>query len=148
MGVGVMRRFEFLPDVAVADVAFVAYGRSWGELFAHCAEAVFAQMVELGSVEARVRREVVVSSDSVGGALFDFLSELVFIKDVEGLVFCQFKVEVAEEEGGFHVHADVTGEPVDASRHKLGNDVKAVTLHQFRVERKRGVCEARVVLDI
>jgi SHS2 domain-containing protein len=46
------------------------------------------------------------------------------------------------------VKVTAEGEPLDAERHHQRADVKAVTLHDFSVERTEGGWKARVLLDI
>ncbi len=42
----------------------------------------------------------------------------------------------------------VSGEKIDSGKHDLVVDVKAVTLHRFRVEKTQRGWEAVVILDI
>jgi len=46
------------------------------------------------------------------------------------------------------LNAKGTGEPLDATRHHQRADVKAVTLHDFSVEKEDDGWRARVLLDI
>jgi len=43
---------------------------------------------------------------------------------------------------------DAAGEPLDSARHHQRADVKAVTLHDFSVEKQNEGWKARVLLDI
>src|SRR5436189_1428342 len=76
--------------------------------------------------------------------LFDLLLELIFLKDAERLLLRIREVEVAEKNENHVVKATAEGEPVDAERHHQRADVKAVTLHDFSVERTEGGWKARV----
>jgi SHS2 domain-containing protein len=55
---------------------------------------------------------------------------------------------VAEKDENYFVKATAEGELLDAERHHQRADVKAVTLHDFSVERTEGGWKARVLLDI
>ena len=46
------------------------------------------------------------------------------------------------------LHATAIGEQLDPQRHQMRVDVKAVTLHRFRVEQTEQGWEAFVILDI
>ena len=142
-----MEKYKFLPDVATADIAFEAYGKTANELFAHAAEATFAQMVDFATVEATEQREVEVTGATIEEALYNLLEELVFMKDVEVMVFSQFDVNVVLA-NPVRVHAVVKGEEINQKKHKLGNDVKAITMHMFAVKKSAEGFVARVVLDI
>lgn len=144
-----MSPYTFLEDVAIADVAFEATGRDPAALFEACAAATFAVMVDPATVEPRIAREVSLREAAPDRLLFDFLAELIYLKDAEALVFARFEVEVGREEGGgWAVWARATGDRIDPERMALGADVKAVTYHLFELREAGEGWWARVVLDI
>jgi SHS2 domain-containing protein len=142
--------YRFLSNIALADVAFVARGDSLPSLFEAAARALTDVMVDRRTVVGRVERRIQVKSPSVDRLLYDFLTELIVIKDVDSLLFKDYKVSIASRRG--HALACVMrGEEIDRDRHALRNDVKAVTMHMFEVKKeqgRRGWWEATVVLDI
>tara|TARA_Y100000310_G_scaffold144893_3_gene144190 strand:- start:15358 stop:15786 length:429 start_codon:yes stop_codon:yes gene_type:complete len=142
-----MKKYKFLPDIAVADIAFEAYGKTLPELFVHCAEAIFVEMVDFTTVEAKEMKEFSVEGDTIEQALYNFLEELIYLKDVEVMVFKEFKVQIVEGKP-IRVHAEVKGEEINQKKHKLGNDVKAVTMHQFEVKKEKRQWVARIIIDI
>lgn len=142
-----MKKFTFLPDIAIADIAFEAYGTTLDELFQHAAEAMFTEMVDFSTVTPTTTKEISVEGNTVEEALYNFLEELVYLKDVDVMVFTQFQVKVTPRKI-YHVHATIKGEKINPKKQRLGNDVKAVTLHQFSVKKVKGVYIARVVIDV
>jgi len=80
--------------------------------------------------------------------LFDFLQELIYFKDAERLLLRTREVRIDERDQKCFLKAETTGEPLDAARHHQRADVKAVTLHDFSVEKEDGGWKARVLLDI
>lgn len=142
-----MERFKFLEKIAIADVAFEAYGRSLEELFESAALALFSTMVELESVESKTSEKIELTSDTASDLLFDWLSELVYLKDLKAAVYKDFSVKIDQKEQ-FRLSGIAKGEPIDAHRHKLKVDVKAVTYHMFEVEKKNSLWRAQIILDI
>ncbi len=142
-----MANFRFLEDIAIADAAFEAYGDTLEELFETCALATFEVMVDTGSVKPLFIREIMLENDSVDGLLMDWLSELVFIKDAESLLFSVFNVNIRKNQV-YELKASASGEKIDREKHLLRSDVKAVTYHMFEVVKKDDNWIARVVLDI
>lgn len=141
--------YRFVEDVAIADVAFEAWGDTLEALFGAAAGATLNVMVnELDTVVPRVRRSVSIRQDDLEMALFDFLQEVIFYKDAERLLLRAEAVEVRQEGDGYGVSAELVGEELDMARHELVVDVKAVTLHRFRVGRSERGWEAFVILDI
>jgi len=143
-----MKKFVFLDDVAVADIAFDAYGKTLNDLFQHCAEAIFTMMVDLKTVQPVVEREIHLRADSLENLLYDFLSELVYLKDTELLLFKTVKVTLGKDSKGHTLAAELRGETIDREKHKLGNDIKAITMHQFSITKEKTGYKARVVVDI
>lgn len=80
--------------------------------------------------------------------LWAFLSELIFYKDARRLLLHADAVRIEEEGGIFQLEAQVSGEAIDVDRHRLLVDVKAVTLHCFRVVYEEDCWKAVVVLDV
>lgn len=87
--------------------------------------------------------------------MFEFLQQLVFYKDAELLLFSKYKTKIfANEKNDFlKLDAELRGERIDASKHELLVDVKAVTWHKFSVEKISGAggkagWKAQVILDV
>jgi SHS2 domain-containing protein len=141
--------YRFLEDIATADVAFAAAGATREELFAACAEALLTVMVENPeAVEPRETLALTLEHAELDLLLFAFLQEFVFYKDARRLLLRVADLSLSSAEGGFTLAAQLVGEPIDPARHHLGVDVKAVTLHRFRVEETAAGWEATVVLDV
>jgi SHS2 domain-containing protein len=141
--------YEFLEDIATADIAFRAWGETLEETFRAAADATLNVMVEdLDSVEPRARREMKLANEAVDLLLFDFLQELIYYKDLETLLLRVEGLRIASRHGRHILEASACGEAIDPGRHRLRVDVKAVTLHGFSVQTTSDGWEARVILDI
>lgn len=142
--------YEFLEDIAIADVAFRAWAPDLESLFWQCGEATTAVMVDDPSqVEARVRRTVELRDEAnPEWLLFDFLQEIIYFKDAEALLLRPQRVSVTDQGGAYALQAELAGETIDPQRHALNADVKAVTMHRFALRHTNHGFEAEVVLDI
>ena len=138
--------YRFLPDIALADVAFEAESDTAAGLFESCAMAMTDIMVDPKTLRASVSREFSLDSGDLDRLLYDFLTELIISKDVDSLLFKEFSVKIGPGGGSLKVVAK--GEPIDRERHGLRNDVKAVTMHMFGVKHEGARWRATVVLDI
>ncbi len=136
--------FKFNEDVAIADIAVEVWANTIEDLFKDSALAVSEVMVDTKTVEPRIEREVILNSDSIEMLLFDFLSEVVYFKDAERLLFSKFEVEIADS----NLRGKFWGEEIDREKHVLRIDVKAVTLYRFNVRNESGIWRAEFVLDI
>lgn len=141
--------YRFLEDIATADMAFEAWGATRDELFAACAAALLASMThDPERIERRRHITIRQEHEELDLLLYSFLAELVFLKDARRLLLHADSVLIGEMAGGFRIEALMQGEEINPQRHRLLVDVKAVTLHRFRVICENGIWRATVVLDI
>jgi len=141
--------FRFLEDIGTADVAFEAWGGTLEELFISGASALLSTMTEAPEQVAR-RQEITIKLEhqELDLLFWSFLQELIFYKDARLLLLHADTVRIEEREGSFSLEAIVSGEQIDAGRHRLLVDVKAVTLHRLQVEYKGNAWKAVAVLDV
>jgi SHS2 domain-containing protein len=142
--------YQYLDDIATADVAFEARGKTMEDMFVAAAEASMNVMVdELSGIEEIEHRRIDLWSEAVDMLLFDFIQELIYFKDAEQLLLRVSQISISPENDGHRLRADVYGEVLDPIKHQLNVDVKAVTLHRFVVEQTppKG-WKATVILDI
>jgi SHS2 domain-containing protein len=102
----------------------------------------------IDAIQPRETRRIEVSNDKLDMLLFDFLQELIFLKDAQRLLLRMREVQIGQRDENYFAKATAEGEPLDAERHHQRADVKAVTLHDFFVEQIDGEWKARVLLDI
>jgi SHS2 domain-containing protein len=140
-------RYAFLEAMAIADCAMEVEGDSLDDLFATAARALADVMVDPATLEATVERTLTLAAPSLDLLLYDWLSELIYLKDLEEVVFPGAAVEVRHD-SPCRLTARLTGGPIDRQRTALRADPKAVTFHQFALEPRDGGWRARVVIDI
>ncbi len=104
-------------------------------------------MVDPATVQPTVRRTIALDATELDLLLYDWLSELIFRKDRDGEIYTHTTVEVSGD-GPFRVAAQVTGGMLDPTHVELRSDPKAVTFHQFWIERTDRGWRARIVIDI
>jgi SHS2 domain-containing protein len=141
--------YKYLEEIGTADIAFEATGRDLPELFTDATDATMNVMIDnLDGIEPRETRRIELSNDRIDMLLFDLLQELIYFKDAERLLLRVRDVCINEKDERFFLKAEAAGEPLDAARHHQRADVKAVTLHDFSVEKEDDGWKARVLLDI
>lgn len=131
-----------------ADVFFVAKADTLPALFNECALAVEETMVDVSRVKPKEKVKILGESASVESLLFDFLDELLFFKDYKQLVFNSFEIDIKEEQGKQILTCHASGEKIDFTRHDPKVDVKAITMHEFKVEKVKDGWKAQVLIDI
>ena len=139
---GSVPRFEVIDHTA--DVGIIAYGSDLKEAFANSAYAMFSLIADLEGVKEKVSRKVDVHSTDQEALLVDWLNELLYLFDVEHVIFKRFDITALSQNS---LKAKVYGEKIDTSRHQLKTAVKAATYHMLKIERNKGV-KVQFILDI
>jgi SHS2 domain-containing protein len=141
--------YKYLEEIGTADIAFEATGRDLPELFKDAADATTNVMIDnIEAIQPRETRQIELSNEKLDMLLFDLLQELIFFKDAERLLLRMREMQIAKKNETYFLKATAEGELLDAERHHQRADVKAVTLHDFSVERTESGRKARVLLDI
>ncbi|MBI2558723.1 archease [Candidatus Woesearchaeota archaeon] len=141
------KKYKFLEDVAIADIAFEAYGKTLTEMFENSALAIFELSADLKTVDAREKLEFALENEKIDNLLYDFLSEILFLKDSKYMVFKKSEVSIIENEK-YQLKAVLEGDTINPQKQKLENDIKAVTMHMFEVKKEKTRWKATVVVDI
>src|SRR3989338_1527285 len=139
-----MKKYKFIDHTA--DVMFEAYGENLNKVFENAALATFEVQCNLKKVERKVKKKIKLKNEDMEKLLFDFLEELIYLKDAKYLLFNKFKVKIDKEKGT--LTAEIKGEKINPKKHELKTDVKAITLHKFKLKKVKEGYKVRVILDI
>ena len=142
-----MPKYKFLEDVAIADIAYEAYGKDLNELFENAAYAIFELSAEIKTIDAKKKLEINMENEKIENLLYDFLSEILFLKDSKYMVFRKANVEIIQDKK-YKLKAVIEGDTINPQKQKLENDIKAVTMHMFEVKKEKNNWKATVVVDI
>ena len=142
-----MKSYKFLEDIVIADVAFEAKGDTLEEVFEASAEAVFETNAEIKTVGDSFVHEFEIEKEDIEDLLYEFLEEIVYIKDKDCVVFSKCDVSI-KKDGKYKLCAKFYGEKIDYEKQELKVDVKAVTMHKFKLKKTDSGYFAMVVLDI
>ncbi|WP_292517613.1 archease [Methanoculleus sp.] len=133
--------FEELEHTA--DVLMRVRGADLAEIFAEAGRAMFHVMY--GPCEDRgITREVSLEAGSLETLLIDYLSELLFITEVENTVFCTFDVDIQ----GTRLSATARGEPFDPARHSGGTLVKGISYFDLEIVKEEKGYVVEIIFDI
>lgn len=136
--------FEHLDHTA--DLGIRAWGATLEEAFAQAAVGLFAQILELRTVEPTGEVEVTVDADALDDLLFRWLDELLYLFYTDLVVLADFDVTIEATDEGFHLRGRAMGEAYDADRHGHLHEVKAITYHALSVQEDPPMVE--VIVDI
>jgi SHS2 domain-containing protein len=141
------KQYEYLEHTA--DIKFRAYGKSLEEVFENAALAMFNVIINTEKVSGDTAREFFLKSPDLESLLVDWLSEILYIFEVDEIVFRNFRVEkIREEEGEYSITAQALGENYYPESHPFETEIKAVTYNQLEIAKTVDGWKAQVVVDI
>jgi SHS2 domain-containing protein len=134
--------FDILDHTA--DVGIVAYGTDINQAFVNAARALFSLITDLDDVAEILYRDIKLTASDQESLLVEWLNELIYLFDTEGIVFRRFDIT---QLNSTRLKARSYGEKVDSAKHGIKTGVKAATYHMLKVDKDNG-CRVRVLFDI
>lgn len=134
------------------DTAVELTAQSEAELFRDATRALCSLFIDTGdeTVAPRVARTVAVELEAEDGEalLIDYLNELIFLFDSQGLLPWELDVEEIDMGSPARLRGRLGGEDFDPGRHRFQTEVKAATFHDVEIRRSGGMISVIVVLDL
>lgn len=138
--------FKIIEEIVSGDFVFQAWGNTLEELFGSCAEACFSAMTDPAAVEPRKEYPVKIGADNLEDLLYNFLAELIYLKDTDKIFLSKFDIEI--DVNDVSLNAVAWGETIDYNKHEIKTDVKAVTYHDLNIIKAGDRYEVKVILDL
>jgi SHS2 domain-containing protein len=142
---GMIPGYSYAEDGPTADLTVDTWGETLEEVFRQSAIALFNAITPIEGIRHDETREFEVEGHDLGALLFNFLDELLYLQEVDLIVFSGFDLEIDRER--FTLKAVCHGEPFDLTRHTQGIAIKAVTFHMMNIQQTDEGWNLRVVLD-
>ncbi len=145
-----MKEAGFIYEDHTADVQARCWGKSLEEAYNQTAYSLMATITpNLNKISSKVEKKIKIEAEDKEALLFDFLSELLYIFDVDELVFNTIKVQIIKESEDLYVlNALLSGEKFDISKHEIGVEVKAITYSFMEIAESKNRVEISIVFDI
>jgi SHS2 domain-containing protein len=152
-----MKKFEILEHKA--DLKIRAFGKTKEELFLNMLSGMSENMKpELQKPGEKTKRKIKLSSFGFQALLVDFLSEVLYLSQVNKEVYNKVEFrEFSETEGKedksssspFTAAWEIDGEIFGQKVERFSEDIKAVTHHDLNIQQNpEGIWEATVIFDI
>ena len=135
--------FEVIDHTA--DIGIVAYGATIKQVFANAALGLFDLMADLDDFKEGLQRELELSAEDVEVLLIEWLNELIYIFDVEHIIFKKFEIEKLTST---QIKARCFGERMKPGHHKLKREIKAATYHMLQISKEDSTYKVQVIFDI
>jgi len=134
---------SFVEVSHTADVKIRATAPTMEALFAE-AFAALMQVIYGPDRKGGIQRSVTLDAADPESMLHDFLSEVLFVSEVDGLVFSSARIAIS----GSRLEAVLDGEPFDRRRHALGTEVKGISYSGLAIGRDANGYMLDIVFDV
>jgi SHS2 domain-containing protein len=127
-----------------ADVAVEATGATMGEAFGAVADGMAAAMCDDIPGDGE-RFDLTVEAEGGEPLLFDYLDELIYERDVRGVLPVDNEASVSERDGVWRIEGSARGVPLERV---TARDLKAVTYSEMDLSETDAGWHAYVVFDV
>ena len=139
------KSWKFLPHEGEAYIE--CWGNTLEEVHENAAKAFYDVMCDVEKIEAKLEREIEVTGEDWMEAFFNFINELIFLFETEGLVFSDFKVKISKNKE-WRIYAKMRGERYSLEKHNWKVGIKAISFHGMELTKQGDRWIIRYLLDI
>ena len=135
--------FELLEHMS--DMGILARGGSRNETLIAASKGLASILVNPAGFKPLEERFFKATGSDEAAQIVNWLNEILFFFDTEGMVFVEFDIESWNTD---EVIGRARGERFDIDRHEFRTAVKAATYHQFESHPTPQGWEIRVFVDV
>jgi SHS2 domain-containing protein len=135
--------FTFIEHTA--DLGIRATATNLPDLFVQAARGMYALLGRLEPGTQPIEKILQLQAPDTESLLHDWLSELLWELDGNGHLFDSLEFEWLDQQ---HLTARCRGTVFDAQRSERTVEIKAVTYHDLRIQKRGDSCEVTVIFDI
>ncbi len=138
-----MQKFTILSHTA--DIGIKVEAENLEELFQNAALGMFSIIADLSQIKPKERFEIELEAQDLNELFLDWLRELLYQFSTAYIVFNKFSIRQISEKG---LKAFAWGEKIENKKGIINTEIKAVTYHQFQLEKKDSFWQAQVIFDV
>jgi len=132
------KNYEILDHPS--DVRVRVFGDTKEELFLNAMEGMNA-VLKPDLLKKTTNRRVAVNSYDLNALLVDFLSEVLYLSQVNKEIYTDVVFDKFSDK---ELEGELKGNKVES----FSEDIKGVTYHDLKIEQKNGLYEATILFDI
>lgn len=135
-----------------SDEGIRVWGSTGKELFEEAAKGLISVLVDRNTVESKEVLRLNIMSENVEGLFLQWLREILYLVETEGMVFSRFQIEKdnisLRNAESFFLSASIGGEKINPLRHGICKEIKSVTRHGFYIKKGNPWWEANILFDV
>ncbi len=142
-----MFKYNILTEEVKSDFAFEVFSDTLPELFRGAGIAMMLAMVDTEKLETDKEWKFELESENLNLLMYDFLGELVYLKDVDMALFKDYEI-IIEANEKYSLNCTAHGTAIDYEKNEILTDVKAITMYNFVLEKREKEWYCHVIVDL
>ncbi|MCS7093445.1 MAG: archease [Patescibacteria group bacterium] len=143
-----MKNWQVFEDKNIADVLVEVYGRSKKNLFSNIVKSFACILIaDADQIKKKIEKRIAIEGDDFSQLVFNFVENLIYQKDVFSLIFKEGVFSFDKEKVKKKLRASLFGQKIDQDL-QINTDIKALTMHKFKVEKKGDFYKVVMVFDL
>lgn len=138
-----MKKFTILSHTA--DTGIKVEAKTLEELFENAALGMFSIIVDLTKVRAKEQLEIKIEAEDLKELFLNWLRELIYQYNTTYIVFKEFNIKQISEK---KLNAFIRGEKIENKKDIINTEIKAVTYHEFKIEKTALGWKTQVIFDV
>ena len=140
-----MKKYEYLDHTA--DLKIRAHGKTLEQAFVNVAIGAFDFLTDTTKIEKKLEKKISIKTKRLESLLYDFLEELLFMLDTDGLIVSEIMdLRIRENDGIYSLQCSALGD--NYKNYEVKGNIKSVTYSEMKIENTRDDYVIEVVLDI
>lgn len=133
-----------------ADVIIEGKGKTLETALEAVALALQNVMIDTSTIKPKktIKDCIKIETHKNEEILFEFLSRLVFIKDVRKFFFNDIKVSIKNDNNIVEICFFLVGERLNLNRHKVFTDVKGISYSELKIFKQKDYYICRCIVDV
>ncbi len=136
------KNFEIIYHTA--DVGVKVWGKTLKGVFKNSAKSLLTLISDVKKVEPSIKVKGRVEGDDIEELLVNFLNEIIFIHEMENMVFSDVEITSFNKK---KVNFTLFGEKYNPEKHSINFGVKACTYYGLKINKKDSIFETRIIFD-
>ncbi|MFH1760653.1 MAG: archease [bacterium] len=144
-----MKSKRFKEIEHTADVGIIAYGKTLEELFENAACGMLYISYGNLSIDADLSLKIDIEEPDEIHLLVAWLSELNYLTLTNDFLTHTIKdLKITQSEKSWRLQAEIKGTQAATFLDFFNTEIKAVTYHQLKIEKKKNHYQCQVIFDI
>lgn len=142
-----MKKWIVKEDQNIADVMVEVYGKNEEDIFHNILEAFTNIITEVEKIKPVKEISLKITGEDLDELIFNFIEQLIYLKDTKQMLFSAGSFQVMFTKNGYTLFVGLKGQKITKNL-PIKIDIKALTYHKFKVEKKDHEYKITLVFDI